>query len=433
MLLLLSAILFQGAHCASCANKNSFIPILKDKGVKILDSPTKNYKKCGKEWSTYGACCDDSTLTTYAKEDKQNIGKTFEKMWDEVSVLEKTLKELKPLSTVFSAKFKKLLGELGEGSLTTTPMQEAFNRFLEISDDLLKQDPKKEILTSCIDRLASMRSASLCNTCSGRSERYFSPAGLAQISLHDCQLTINDCVTTWKIMVKVISATTYMKKFMEQLQSSSSSLSRESFTSTDEVDAWMKEADIKAHLASCQTANNGKVTCPIEHSKSLCNKLIRLQRKVKKIPLVKGNDPDQIKSVSKLVSSKLSILNRDSSDSQNEIAHIAQSQAKKAKSTTNPGSQPVFDETTKWQRRILQLLNKKKTCSTSSTKSTSTSSTSGTTSTSPSATSTATTTQTTSSTTQPTTSTAQGEVVVMTANYTSSGTNSSMDLSLTYP
>ncbi len=52
---------------------NSFMPEIKKKGVKIHDKPIPGVAVCSREWKAHDTCCDEDTILTYQKQDKESI------------------------------------------------------------------------------------------------------------------------------------------------------------------------------------------------------------------------------------------------------------------------------------------------------------------------------------------------------------------------
>ena len=349
------------ALSTQCATKNPFLAALKSQGVTIYESPQINNEKCGNEWKQFGSCCEQSTLVNYAQQDYTDLFNRFNNIHLEYMKFKGRMDKeiLKQKDSV-----KKELENI---------QKEAKAIFTKVNE---------QGFFSCPDILAKVRSSSLCDTCSGRSERYFTTDKYAQLSLSDCKTVIDGCSLPWKIMAEMI---TMMSKLTVILKKHDITITGADIRDDNiqKTESWLKEIELEKLLKDCNCSAN-KCDCKPDNAKKLCDNLITLN----KAPIV-------IDPISGSTASSQSSSSTDSSQSSSNL----------------------------WKRRVLQLLSKgnngigkgsfKKAVAAAAVVAT------------------------VADTVQKTSSTLNvqlaGDVRVVSANYTESGPNSSMDLSLNFP
>src|SRR3990167_4740459 len=128
----------------------------------------------------------------------------------------------------------------------------------------------------CCNRINSLRTNSLCYTCSGRSE-YFFNEGRALMSMQDCRKTISVCGSTWRAMVNLVDATATISRFYEQFKAQ---LSINSQDAPDkqfivELEEWLQKTEVRPFLDRCSKSAE---SCPVADSKAICENLISLER-----------------------------------------------------------------------------------------------------------------------------------------------------------
>jgi len=255
----------------TCANKNPFLEGLKAKGVVIFNTPQANFRKCGTEWTNFKTCCDESTLTTYAEEDRKAILGLTAQMQDEVSTVEKALTSIKNNDPT-----SKLPNQ-------DSPLKKAINKFLDVVGTMLRGEIGRPAFVRCNTRLADFRSASLCNTCSGRSQRYFSQDGRAYVSLKDCRLVVDDCTATWSTMINVVDAVKSLKLFVEEIKRIDPKFNEDTFKNTENLDSWIKDTQIREHLQNCKS--NSNASCDDNNAIAICQNLVTFQLAPTKLSL----------------------------------------------------------------------------------------------------------------------------------------------------
>jgi len=77
-----------------CAGKNPFLAGLKADGVTINESPLKDSLKCGLEWNSFGTCCNEATLITYATKDHEMIVSRSTDLRKEIEEIQEVLKPI---------------------------------------------------------------------------------------------------------------------------------------------------------------------------------------------------------------------------------------------------------------------------------------------------------------------------------------------------
>jgi hypothetical protein len=134
---------------------------------------------------------------------------------------------------------------------------------------------KKDILLhkdACVQKLSELRAASLCNTCSGRSQVFFNGTK-ARIQMDTCRAVINECHEYWTSVINVINTAhksrdliAYSMKFLKSTPSTSS---------IDYLANWIKETKLKVLLEGCVSLDK----CTDENASLICNSLITIKEK----------------------------------------------------------------------------------------------------------------------------------------------------------
>ena len=191
---------FQPFNCAF--SQNPYLRYLSSnqvQKVQMHEYPVFDSNRCGSEWSKFGTCCNTQDLILYAEKDASRINAYSER--------------LRGLMATYSTVFSSLLSDLsaidkkdihgkGQKALLMKALaslsQTNFHRALR---DLATRLDKKAAFNSCWNKMAEIRSNSLCSTCSGRSLVFFRE-NKGVISDSSCSSIIASCKHTFEIMVE---------------------------------------------------------------------------------------------------------------------------------------------------------------------------------------------------------------------------------------
>jgi len=341
------------ALSTQCATKNPFLAVLKSQGVTIYSSPQVGSQKCGKEWASFGSCCEESTLINYVNNDQQTVLNRFLNIHMEY------------------IKFK---GRMDKQILKSSTQIQADLKDVQAQSKAILSNLEDQGFYTCPDTLSRVRSSGLCDTCSGRSERYFTADKFAQLSLWDCKAVIDSCSMPWKVMANMVNMISQLTDILQKYKITISGADIRADVIKQTV-SWLKEIELEKLLTDCNCSAT-KCDCKPDNAKKLCDNLISLAKDpISIVPTLGSSDPSQ-------------------------------------------------SSTSLWGRRLLQLLSK------TATKTVTKIAAPTTTVAAPTATTAA-------APVQKTTSTVSiqlaGDVRVVTTNFTESGPNSSMDLSLNFP
>ena len=151
-----------------CSGKNTFLETLRQKGVLVYDTVSVNDASCGDEWKRYGTCCNQYSLTRYAKRDTKGIHKSIRQVQAMIENLHSTINSMRNINP-----------SLIESLLSKYPMS------------ILSGEVSYE---ACWELIAKVRRSSLCNTCSGISEVYFKNNKI-NLGIDTCSNIIETCKT----------------------------------------------------------------------------------------------------------------------------------------------------------------------------------------------------------------------------------------------
>ena len=184
------------AQASSCAEQNPFLAeLVKSRRIVPLDEPSKVENYCGGEWLAHGTCCQPESAVKFARVDKSTLS----------PIVTEVANSMKLQQTILSQLKDDLLRWVDKSPLSIQDKHSSKNRFL----DLLKAigGIKVKIHQKCwVDELTSLRSASLCSTCSGRSHEFFKD-GKALVSQETCTSMMASCFGSIDQVVNFILAT----------------------------------------------------------------------------------------------------------------------------------------------------------------------------------------------------------------------------------
>lgn len=271
--------------------KNEFLKNLADSNIQILSKPEK-HDKCGEEWKTFGTCCNTQSLEKYVKEMSDKIN----------SAKDSFFKDASALSSDTQGQIDILKKHVSEQLLTeeTTDAQvneviSNINKSKSNLDKLLHHFQKSQ--NKCLAKQIEFRTAALCGICSGRSLAFLSE-GKAIISLESCSKTIQTCDNYWRHLIEIVDIIGDIESELKKVKQLAG-VNDDIFESPkhQELLSFIKEANLRAHLKSCEHANN----CSADTAIKICHSLITLK---KSDPLTKKS----IENVMKIQQSMSSLL-----------------------------------------------------------------------------------------------------------------------------
>lgn len=192
-------------HLTECSKKNPFIysigwatamtPVF----VKLYSSPVKrNFGHCQSEWNQHGSCCNEDLLVDFGNMDSNLIENNKKKLSDLVHQLlelaKRTEIELESISLTTD-------GESYKEQLKDLISQPYFTSFNQSSD-------------KCWNHFKQIRGSSLCATCSGRSQEFFSKNKIL-VAPEDCKSTVELCEN---FFIELRQIENKLKIFVEPIQ-----------------------------------------------------------------------------------------------------------------------------------------------------------------------------------------------------------------------
>ena len=207
-------VLLNKLNCAA----NPFTHSLINKNVTFLQEPIFTSRRCGSEWKQHGSCCEETGLITYSIEDRKEITEAVQGLVDSLKVLQFNLSNILNLSSSFKTSD---LNQLNNSEVSTaigylkTETSTNLNQYLA---GMLKEKNLPTNLTTCWNKIATIRSNSLCSVCSSRSTSFFQGRKIL-INLWDCNSIMSQCAPAFNRMIEVISRfENFFSKFISDLE-----------------------------------------------------------------------------------------------------------------------------------------------------------------------------------------------------------------------
>ncbi len=289
----------------SChADKNEFLKHLISHKVRILNKPDKLSGKCGEEWAKFGTCCEVGSLIRYAEaQSKSLLDSTTTFSSDIKKLINCTLEGSSSLTQQITAELaaeedtsdkpqgdkdapkkpeqetdRKLLLGVGKGAFkmfakfTMTRVREMASIVSMLKTNI---QPFFESQNKCISKLNAIRSSSLCNTCSARSQVFFTQ-GKIRMSLDDCKQVIGECKSYWSTLLKNVDSLESVKEVIEEIREKEQE-NTEMFKGKHHSNLlkWIEENKLKEHLSKCADDD----ACDGTVAADLCASLISIRQK----------------------------------------------------------------------------------------------------------------------------------------------------------
>ena len=142
--------------------------------LHLPDLVFPNTTSCKGFWKSAGLACNQSLLTTYAKNDRDNLTKA-----------EKDMNSTFEYMTSLAIQIRDQMGRLG--SIADSASRNV-NEYISSN----KTEWFKEISSRCWNQMKTIRQNSLCSTCSGLNFNFYQ-GYKGGISINDCNRTIEVC------------------------------------------------------------------------------------------------------------------------------------------------------------------------------------------------------------------------------------------------
>lgn len=178
---------------------NNFTAILREEGVAMLTRPQTTNVSCGEEWATHGTCCEFNSLKKVILKDLSKIHQqahSFKKFVKKIGGLLKSIHDAANVSgpTLFFKKIDK------------TVKNQLLKLWINNGTALTVQENDVE---SCWTVMASMRSSSVCFSCSGRSSDFFKN-GKAVIQPSMCNTAFSECHRFFEMVAEISRLASHM-------------------------------------------------------------------------------------------------------------------------------------------------------------------------------------------------------------------------------
>lgn len=282
----------KGLLSACRSARNPFLALIASEGVKINPKAEQNKESCIGEWNTYGNCCEVASLKKFYEDKKKSMEETAVKFEAEAQSLvesyhtaekntndvihraEKPKQTRRLQQTGWYTQMKANGGSKSQLLLEVRKKAANLGLFASKISELLPQLTKQR--PACISQLTLIRSASLCNMCSGRSEDFFRD-GKLMVKMSTCEAVLESCHGYWKLLIEALD---YMRSAQQVLDNLQSVEKDSEVTSTDYLYTWLGECKILESFKSCQSLT----TCAEESKLNICGALVNIK---KTLPMIK--------------------------------------------------------------------------------------------------------------------------------------------------
>ena len=187
---------------------NPFLKTLAGRGI-VLDEVTKYpATSCGLEWENFGSVCDKDLLAKYATEESKIILAAVDDVSAKLQELSKSLLDLRGStvsSTTMSNKFSKFKNTWG------IPTNKEFVKEVQLFAENPAQFTNE--LKKCWEPMSKVRSGSLCDICSARSQVFFT-ANRILMGQDGCLSLLETCTPSFSTLISFLSK---LEKFLEPL------------------------------------------------------------------------------------------------------------------------------------------------------------------------------------------------------------------------
>ena len=217
LVLLLGQVYLSRINTTTCKDKNPFLQALKGRNVTIYDAPYNISDSYGDEWKKFGSCCEVNSIKKYALLDKANIQAAANRS---VNILKNYYRFWKVIFNGCEANDENILVSVLKDICGTIKKQFRKNIVFENFKKEVRQSKRQDIISEdfnkCWLHMAMIRSNSLCSTCSGRSDSFFSK-GKALVTEQTCHSIIENCRSSFEVLTLFIRGFSHILEKMREV------------------------------------------------------------------------------------------------------------------------------------------------------------------------------------------------------------------------
>ena len=239
------------SHAPSCENKNPLLPALQGFGIQIFDDPEKEVIHCAPEWTKYKTCCNATTAGQF-------LAKRSQSNFDLINTILQQLVSVKQqVQNYISTKFTAT--DLGTAT-STDKAYLALSHLLNATTDKLHEDER-----TCLRTMNDISQRSLCDVCSGRSEKFFKDG---KYLIHEpvCRRVLLSCGDSWKALVQISQAMSTFTNLVNDL----SVVKTSALTLSRSISSYTNLIKLDGYFSQCGDFH----TCPFAVVKPLCEHFI---------------------------------------------------------------------------------------------------------------------------------------------------------------
>ena len=262
-----------------CGNKNAFLVNLHRSNVTIFATPQASTEFCNGEWNVFGTCCETSSLKEYAKRDMGNIGGFLDRMESE----NKHLREAVVLLIDVLASVSDQIQKSAITNVSTTILDSIkqsvpswkikMQEYLGFMRDIERKF--KHVQTKCAIEMNSLRSSSICTTCSGRSELFFFK-GKILIDQPTCHLFVDKCYDAWTMLIQIMNGMKRGRDIVDKLRPIRPYLQfGYKAPALEKIQNWIEETLLAKSVRECHRRGD---RCSDRTEKVICENVLNLNK-----------------------------------------------------------------------------------------------------------------------------------------------------------
>ena len=199
LLLFLTVLCLQAAVAKptedQCADLNPFLrEMVRLNKIAVVDEPVTVTSYCRSEWAEHGSCCQPQSAVHFAQVDSMHLTLITQAIAGAMSAQRKFLNKIR----------SDLKRWVEKSPLKAPEKTQIKQRFYSAIDSI--GEVKQAVHSKCwVTEFGRLRSASLCSTCSGRSNIFFKD-GKALVTRDTCTKMVKNCFPSINQIVNFIMA-----------------------------------------------------------------------------------------------------------------------------------------------------------------------------------------------------------------------------------
>jgi len=278
---------FPGRRIASgtCTFDNSYTRHLRANKVKLYPRPVLlNAGKCGTEWVTHGTCCPVNGIDEYDVMQRFAAVQLLDRSEAQVSKMSLAVTQYLQgfksyLANEKLTEKKALYVENGSKNLLQEQKIELSTRMLSILEPIRGWLSHHEMAMirnqeTCVRKLQNVRSSSVCYTCSGRAQTFFTGDSL-NVHENTCRDLIKECSNSWWYLINYLDQINRFNKIITDIEAEAGITIKNRVGLTKELLTWADENNLRRNLIMCYNGN-----CEFSIAKKICENFVSIEKPI---------------------------------------------------------------------------------------------------------------------------------------------------------